>query len=124
MAALDSELFGAFNSCDVDKFRSFFTPATEFYHDNAGLSVGVDEIAGALQKNICGKVRRALVTGSLEVHPLPGFGALQIGTHTFHHPGQNPDTPGIAKFMHIWQNKDGNWKLVRVISYDHKALKN
>jgi len=124
VADLDTALFDSFNRCDAEKFASYFTPQTEFYHDQAGLSIGVESITDALKKNICGKVRRELVAGSMEVHPIPGFGALQLGTHTFHHPGQNPDDPGIAKFAHLWQNKDGVWKLVRVLSYDHKALKN
>jgi hypothetical protein len=31
-----------------------------------------------------------------------------------------PECPvGEAKFLHIWQLKDGTWKLTRVVSYDH-----
>jgi hypothetical protein len=31
-----------------------------------------------------------------------------------------PEWPvGEAKFLHIWQLKDGSWKLTRVVSYDH-----
>jgi hypothetical protein len=36
-----------------------------------------------LEKYICGKVHRELVPGTLEVHPIPGYGALEIGAHRF-----------------------------------------
>jgi hypothetical protein len=59
--------------------------------------------------------------------------------HRFHHPGHEKEFPdarelgmtrfldpgapewpvGEAKFLHIWQLKDGSWKLTRVVSYDH-----
>ena len=29
---------------------------------------------------------------------------------------------GEAKFIHLWQNKDGVWKITRVISFDHQSL--
>jgi hypothetical protein len=37
----------------------------------------------ALKNNICGKVRRELVAGTLEVYPLHGFGAVEIGVLAF-----------------------------------------
>jgi len=52
-----------------------------------------------------------------------GYGAVEIGVHRFHHPGeQDQDVVGEAKFIMLWQNKDGAWKITRVISYDHFAL--
>ena len=59
----------------------------EFYHDKTGLSVGKQKFLAAIQKNICGKVRRDLVPGTLEVYPIKGYGAVELGTHRFHHPG-------------------------------------
>jgi hypothetical protein len=29
---------------------------------------------------------------------------------------------GEAKFIHLWQNKEGKWQITRVISFDHHAL--
>jgi hypothetical protein len=31
----------------------------------------------------------------------------------------DPDKDGIAKFVMLWQNQAGTWKLTRVISYNH-----
>jgi Domain of unknown function (DUF4440) len=121
IAAFDTALFDAANHCDLDKLGTFFSDDLEFYHDQSGLSVGKQDFLEKSKNNICGKVIRELVPGSLEVYPLKGFGAVEIGIHRFHHPGHD-DTMAIgeAKFIHIWQYKDGVWKISRVISFDHK----
>jgi len=123
VAALDRELFDAFNRCALEKFDSFFVEDVEFYHDHDGLTVGRQNVTDAVKKNICGKVTRELVPGTLEVYPLRGYGAIEIGVHRFHHPKAEATEPvGEAKFVHVWQNKDGAWKITRVLSYDHHAL--
>ena len=65
---------------------------------------------------------RELVPGSLEVYPIAGYGAVEIGVHRFHHPDDESNV-GEAKFVQLWQNKDGGWKISRVISFDHQSLK-
>jgi len=92
----------------------------EFYHDQTGLSVGKQSLLDAVKNNICGKVQRELVAGSLEVYPLKGYGAVEIGVHRFTHPN-DPQNVGDAKFVQLWQLKDGSWKVTRVISFDHNA---
>ena len=84
--------------------------------------MGKQVFLNAIKNNICGKVQRKLVAGSLEVYPLKGYGAVEIGVHRFYHPG-DPSNIGEAKFVHLWQYKDGTWKVARVISYDHEAAK-
>ncbi len=118
IAAADAALFAASNRCDLTAFGAFFTDDLEFYHDRTGLAVGKTDLLQKTRDNICGKMVRELVPGSLEVHELAGFGALQMGTHRFLHPGE-PGNVGEARFIHVWQNKDGAWKISRVISYDH-----
>jgi Domain of unknown function (DUF4440) len=120
ISSLDTELFTAYNNCDIAKLGSLVSDDLEFYHDQTGLSVGKQVFLEAIKSNICGKVRRELVPGTLEVYPLKGFGAVEIGVHRFSHPGHD-DNLGEAKFVQIWQNKDGVWKLTRVISFDHHA---
>jgi ketosteroid isomerase-like protein len=124
ISALDTQLFDAYNNCDIDKLGSMVVDDLEFYHDKTGLMVGKQPFLVAIKNNICGKVRRELVKGSLEVYPLKGFGAVEIGVHRFYHPGtQDHDVVGEAKFIHVWQYKDGAWKVSRVISYDHNVVK-
>lgn len=123
IAGLDKVLFDSYNSCDLEKFASLFDDGVEFYHDNTGLMVGKQNVVDAVKQNICGKVQRALVPGTLEVYPLRNFGAVELGTHRFYHPGAaGRQLAGEAKFIQLWQNKDGVWKVTRVISYDHKPL--
>lgn len=123
IASLDGAVFDAYNRCDVEKFGTFFTDDLEFYHDQAGLTRSRQSAAQAVKNNICGKVRRELVPGTLEVYPLHGYGAVEIGVHRFYHPNVEQTEPvGEAKFIHLWQNKDGAWKITRVISYDHHPL--
>lgn len=119
ISALDTQLFDAYNRCDLQKFASLIAPDIEFYHDKAGNTFGRAALTEAIKNNICGKVTRELVPGTLQVHPMKGYGALEIGVHRFHHPGQQNDVLGEASFIHLWQFKDGAWQVTRVISYDH-----
>lgn len=125
VTALDAALFDAYNRCDLDKFASFFVDDVEFYHDQGGVTLGKVALTDSVKKNICGKVTRELVPGSLKAYPMKGYGALELGVHRFHHPGHE-DTEGVGEgqFIHLWQYKDGAWKITRVISYDHHAAGN
>jgi Domain of unknown function (DUF4440) len=116
--SLDTKLFDAYNRCDLTTLGAMVSDDLEFYHDQTGLSVGKKPFLAAIKQNICGKVQRELLPGTLEVYPLKGYGAVEIGIHRFHHP-QDPGNVGDAKFIMLWQNKDGVWKVTRVISYDH-----
>ena len=121
ITALDKQLFDAYNTCNIEKLGTFVTDDLEFYHDKTGLAIGKQPFLDAIKKNICGKVTRELVPGSLEVYPLHGYGAVEIGLHRFRHPGDSD--VGEAKFVQLWQYKDGAWKISRVISYDHGAAR-
>lgn len=120
---MDSILFHAFNTCDVNTSRSLFTEDLEFYHDAGGFTNYAQNVNSILQRcnNRELKVRRELVKGSLEVFPIHDFGAIQIGSHRFYYAetGQAEKLDGTFKFVHIWKNTNGNWKIARVISYDH-----
>lgn len=116
--ALDTKLFDAYNRCDLATLSAMVSDDLEFYHDKTGLAVGRQTFVDAIKNNICGKVNRELVPGTLEVYPIDNYGAVEIGVHRFHHPGHD-DNIGEAKFVTLWENKDGVWKITRAISYDH-----
>ena len=123
VTSLDSALFEAYNQCDLEKFGTFFIDDVEFYHDQGGVTLGRQNLTESVKKNICGKVRRELVPETLEVYPMRGYGAVEMGVHRFHQPKVDPNKPvGEAKFVHLWQNKEGVWRITRVISYDHRSL--
>jgi ketosteroid isomerase-like protein len=121
--ALDTRLFDAYNRCDLATVSAMTAEDLEFYHDKTGLARGRQLLLAGLKNNICGKVTRELVPGSLEVYPIAGYGAVEIGVHRFHHPGHEvPGSVGEAKFVELWQEKDATWKLTRVISFDHQSI--
>lgn len=123
IASLDTALFDSYNRCDLKKFSTFFTDDVEFYHDQGGVTLGRDKLTESVKNNICGKVTRELVPGTLQVYHMQGYGAVEMGVHRFHHPGhEDTEQVGEAKFIHLWQYKDGAWKISRVISYDHRSL--
>jgi len=120
--SLDTQLFDAYNHCDLTTLSEMVSDDLEFYHDKTGLSVGKAPFIAAIKQNICGKVERTLVPGSMEVYPLKGYGAVEVGVHRFHHPHNPEDGVGEAKFITLWQNKEGAWKVTRAISYDHEPV--
>ena len=122
-AMLDAELFAAVNGCDLKKLASLVDDHIEFFHGTDGLTLGKQSMVDSGRKNICGTdFRRVLVSGTLRVYPMKGYGVLEIGVHRFLHSKTHGAT-GEASFIHLWQYKGGAWKLTRVISYDHHALK-
>ena len=120
IAHMDSMLFDAFNNRNLEQQKIIFSPDTEFYHDKGGLAnynQTIENLRKLFEQNK-GLVR-TLVPGSLEVYPIKDYGAIQIGVHQFCHIENGKNDCGTFKFVHIWQKKEGAWKLTRVVSYDH-----
>ncbi|MBO9683082.1 MAG: nuclear transport factor 2 family protein [Flavisolibacter sp.] len=120
IAHMDSVLFNAFNSRDTLTFKKFFTEDLEFYHDKGGLTgyQHTIEFMRSTAKSTNG-LRRDLVPGSLEVYPIPNYGAMEIGAHTFCHQENGKQDCGTFKFVHIWKKVGNEWKIARVVSYGH-----
>jgi hypothetical protein len=121
IAALDAEVFDAYNRCDLAKFGSYFAEDVEFYHDKCGVSLGRASLIDSVRQHICGKVHRDLVPGSLEVYPIPGYGAMEIAAHRFCPPASAPcgASSKPARTAMLWRLKDGAWTITRVLSYAH-----
>ncbi len=82
IASLDAALFDSYNRCDLEKFSSFFVEDVEFYHDQGGVTLGREKLTDSVKKNICGKTTRELVPGTLQVHYMKGYGAVEMGIST------------------------------------------
>ena len=121
--ALDQKLFLAYNNCDLTTLGDLVDDNLEFYHDKSGLSVGKANFLSAIKNNICHKVRRELVASTLEVYALENYGAIELGEHTFCNMAETPicqdETNGIGKFFMLWQKQGEQYRLTRVVSYDH-----
>lgn len=120
IAHMDSVMFNAFNSRDTTTFKKPFTEDLEFYHDKGGLT-GYAETIGFMRSTVQNNngLRRELVPGTLEVYPIPNYGAMEIGSHTFCHLENGKQDCGTFKFVHVWKQIGNEWKISRVVSYDH-----
>jgi ketosteroid isomerase-like protein len=124
ITALDTKLFDAYNHCDLKTFDSLLADDVEFYHDQGGVTLGRQKLTESVKNNICtGDTQRVLVPGTLKIYYMKGYGAIEMGVHRFLHPKtEASDGTGEASFVQLWQYKDGNWKLTRVLSYDHHSV--
>ena len=123
ISALDTKLFDAYNHCDLKTFDSLLADDVEFYHDQGGVTLGRQKLTESIKNNICtGDTQRVLVPGTLKIYYMKGYGAIEMGVHRFMHPKtEATNGTGEASFVQLWQYKDGNWKLTRVLSYDHHS---
>ncbi|GAA4348911.1 hypothetical protein GCM10023185_05270 [Hymenobacter saemangeumensis] len=53
------------------------------------------------------------------MYSIKGYGATHIATQRFCHVENGRDACGNSKFMMVWQQQGGSWKITRVASYDH-----
>jgi hypothetical protein len=125
----DSLFWVAYNNCNVETMGSWLSDDVEFYHDKGGPSIGRDTLMAVIKKNLCGKkdfrLRRAAVKGTVNVYVMHSsnkvYGAIISGQHVFYvnEKGKKEFLDGLARFMQLWILKDGQWKMSRILSYDH-----
>lgn len=126
---LDSAFWNAYNSCDTNAYKNFFTADVEFYHDKGGITTGAPALIESLSKNLCRNpgyhLRREAVTGTVKVYPMQNnnttYGAIITGEHVFYitQKGKPEFLDGAAGFTMLWLLKDGVWKMSRILSYNH-----
>ena len=124
IASLDEAMFDAFNQCadpaELARHEAFFAEDVEFYHDQGGATFSRREMIEATRVNACGNYWRERIEGSLEVHPIAGFGAIAVGEHRFCEFATG-NCPGIADFTTVWRKDKDRWRVTRVLSYGHRA---
>ncbi len=129
---LDTELFEqGFNQCQLENTKNIVTDDLEFYHDQGGFQDKAMFLK-AMKDNICStpkhKPIRKLINDSLAVFPLYKDGvlyaAIQKGIHEFYYKDPNKEIypTGVARFTHLWVLDNKQWKLKRILSYDHKPI--
>lgn len=127
--SLDSIMFSVVYKCDAAKIESFFAEDLEFYHDKGGLTKSRATFMEMQKKNFCGEhpfyLRREPVPGSMKVFPMNNYGAVQTGEHVFYVKGEDGKEvlDGRAKYTHLWKYENDQWRIARVISYDHGPAK-
>ncbi len=120
VAQLDAKMFAAYNAHDLAGLMSWLAKDLEFYHDKDGVLTYADleKGFGSIFSRNDG-IRRELVPGSLQVFPMGKDGAIETGAHRFCHVENGKDDCGVFQFTHVWRKIDGQWKVTRLISYDH-----
>ncbi|ATQ42613.1 nuclear transport factor 2 family protein [Caulobacter mirabilis] len=133
IAERDAALFGTmFDRCEPQTLADLVTPDMEFYHDKGGRmasrAVFVEDYRRSCQAKLAPdawRSRRELVPGSMKVYPIPGFGAVEEGTHLFYErKGAGAESlVGRARFSLLWKlDPDGQWRMSRAFSIDHAAV--
>ena len=118
---MDSLLFDvAFNQCDAAQFKKIIADDVEFYDDRFGLNLSKENEIKSLDAKCSRPEKLTRKLNSCTIDKLGDFGAVQIGEHTFYVYGK-PE--GTGKFIHIWELKDKDWKLKRIVSYEHRPVK-
>jgi hypothetical protein len=124
----DSLFWVAYNTCDHSRYGQFFSDDVEFYHDKGGITNGVTALAEVSKKNLCSnpdfRIRREAIPGTLKVFPMHNadtiYGAIFSGDHLFYITEKGKERlSGKASFTHLWRLQNGEWKMTRVLSYDH-----
>jgi len=120
IASRDSGLFQAFNAHDIERLKTFFTKDLEFYDDKSGLT-NYDQTNENFKKMFDQNngIKRELIPNSLEVYPIKDYGVIEIGEHQFCHIENGKNDCGTFPFIILWQNQGRDWKVSRVISYNH-----
>jgi predicted alpha/beta superfamily hydrolase len=130
IAYRDSAMFSLIYKCQPEKVANYFTDDLEFYHDKGGNTFTKAAFLETLNKNFCGagatKLRRELVKESMQVFPMDNYGAIEMGDHRFYvtEPGQPEKFSGTARFTMLWKFINNEWKISRVLSYDHIGSEN
>jgi len=131
--ARDAALFAlVFDACEPERLRTMVTPDFEMYHDRGGVVATTGEAFVSDYARSCRerqapdawRSRRELVASTLNVHPVPGFGAIEDGEHLFYERrGNGPERlVGRARFTQLWKLTPDGWRLARVFSYGHRAV--
>ena len=117
----DNSLFAAFNARNITALKSHFADELEVYQDNTGLrnyKETVEAFTGLFKLDYV--LTRTPIIESIEVYPIKNYGAIQTGKHTFCHTENGKLECATFKFVHIWKSINGQWKLAKIITYDHK----
>lgn len=116
IVAMDHKFFTSYNTCDMKTQENLISEDIEFFHDKGGLNTSKAQLLEALKNNICGKVTRELIEGSIEVYPIPGYGAIQMGLHKFKNAEEPNAISKVSKFVTIWAKENEQWVITKVIS--------
>ncbi|MFC5045576.1 serine hydrolase [Aquimarina hainanensis] len=126
----DSLLFEeGFNTCNYLALEKVLHKDLDFFHDQNGAQ-NLEQFYKSFTSSICSnpnfKPIRKLVSETLNVFPLKNngeiYGAVQTGDHIFYikEPNKKLYATERGRFIHTWILENEQWKVKRIISYEHK----
>lgn len=120
----DSLFWEAYNQCDIERMATFLTDDVEFYHDKGGPIYTLEKFKENIRTGLCGKsdwhLRREELPGTVKVFAMNNYGGLISGEHVFYvSDGKKETLDGHGKFMQLWKFENNQWKMSRILSYDH-----
>jgi hypothetical protein len=136
----DQQLFESiFGRCNIELIDAMIADSFEFYHDKDGITESKTAFMKQLKTGKCAnqtqdsnkqsnyQAYRVLHEDSLNVFPMYNregiYAVFQTGVHSFYEAnnGGNLVRGSTAKFSHLWKLEKDQWRLTRVISYDHQT---
>jgi hypothetical protein len=110
--------------------RRFVTEDFEMFHDKGGRVTTSGAQFVKVTEEKCQRQAdgvdflstRRLIKETTQVYPLNNYGAIETGAHRFYaiQKGKPDRLTETAQFTHVWKEEQGQWRLARVLSYDHQ----
>src|SRR2546428_7866258 len=110
---MDDSLSTAFNAHNLDALMALFATDLEFYHDTQGVQDYHAVRAGFRSLFTSNSDIRRERVGALEVYPVRGYGAIEVGAHRFCHTEGGRQDCGTFKFVQVWRREISGWKIAR-----------
>lgn len=121
ITALDARISDAYNHCRIQPLKGMFAGNAELYFADRGVTRQSFAHTDTLRRTFCGKFRREAPASDQQVHSLPDYGAIQIGTQSFCAIDSTPCRGQRMRFMAIWRRLDGEWKITRLVRYGYAS---
>lgn len=131
IARMDSLMFStAQKDCDLETYEYFLAEDFEYFHDKAGFTESKEKEMADMAI-FCGEeqrarqpLRRELIKNTLKVYPMDNYGALEFCDHVFYLQINDGTEKiiGSGKMTALWKFIGKEWKVARIISYDHQPL--
>ncbi len=122
ITAADARLFQGLNDGKIGPLKDGFSTRLEFYHDQSGVT-NYDQNIAIFEQTFRKPThpRRVVLPETVEVFPAGPNHAMHIGQHRFcSSPSlDEPESCSIYRFSMVWERDGRQWKLLRVLSYDH-----
>lgn len=119
IVALDARISDAYNHCRIQPLKGMFAGNAELYFADRGVTRQLSTHTDTLRRTFCGKFRREAPASDQQIHVLPDYGAIQIGTQSFCAIDATPCHGQRMHFMAIWRRLDGEWKITRLVRYGY-----